>query len=260
MATTRSLVLLTLTLLAGAVDASPVPDFPFLIVTEHVQRNVPPAHATVNVTLLTFDETSAGALAELDRARRAVFAALADHGLPPETVTASRVQKEARRANRNDAYRLEILGYEVDQTLSVRIEDLEVFGPLLTRIIATDNVSHVWAEFEPADPEGLEAELVAEVGAAARRSADAAAAAQDRRVAGAYGITDRQDFGSAMTSFRLSADSSSVYAALDYARSAEPILLNVPDHIEVGRSVTVLYELADAEGPESLSPPSAAAP
>jgi uncharacterized protein YggE len=231
---------------AGAVVASPVPDYPFIYAEGSATRELPPDIATLGVALAARHATSEGAVSAVQALAAKVLALLARSGVRDGDINAAQLNKslqmrwdEATRRNVPD-------GYEATRNVSVTIRDLARYPAVLTALLAMPGVNGGGGNFDRADREKVSAELVAEAAEAARRNGELMATGLHRKVGAARAIAripfaeipQRFGFGGSGAAF------SSVAAPAPKLRAmaAEDSSL-VPANISLSESVNVLFEL-----------------
>ena len=104
--------LLTIFLLAFSTlgYSNPVPDFPFIILTESLEKRVKPDVVEVSFGLTAFSSTSAESLESLRSAGKSVISLLEKHEIPLNLLESTQIDKRTKRASTDRAYNLEILG------------------------------------------------------------------------------------------------------------------------------------------------------
>ncbi|MBI3677550.1 MAG: SIMPL domain-containing protein [Proteobacteria bacterium] len=97
-----------------------------------------PDQATLSAGVVTQEKTAADALASNARAMNEVFATLKKLGIPDHAIQTSNFsvqpQYEPYDANRTQPPR--IVGYQVSNTVNVRVDDLKKLGPSLDALVA----------------------------------------------------------------------------------------------------------------------------
>ena len=226
-----------------AVIANPVPDFPFIIVTEKLEREVKPDVVKVRFSILAYEKSSDKAMEKLTKSSALILEALKKHGVLILKLESTQIDKSTRRARKDGAYNLEVLGYEVQQGFNLRVTDLDKYPGLMNELIRLDGAQNIDALFETSKEEEYKEIMITELSEKSRRKADALAQAQSRKVKSVYGITTQENFGQAYAIFSLE------YNPQEYALSVEQdlygmdLVMAVPEYIKVGQRITAIYEL-----------------
>lgn len=238
----RVLLLLAL-LLPGVAAANPVPDFPFVIVTEEMKINVKPDLVKVRFGVVAFDEDSETAMKTLTETSARLIDLLTQSRIALSQLESTQIGKTTKRARKEGAYNLEILGYEVTQGFTLTLHELDVYPELMNRLIRLNGVDNFNAMFETTEEESHKVSLIAELSKKARDKADALAVAQSRTVKSVYGITTEANFGEAYAIFSLKYDPQAVAFAMESGSYGADLIMAVPEFIEVGQRITSIYEL-----------------
>jgi uncharacterized protein YggE len=221
--------------------ANPVPTFPFVIVTENIDQELKPDLAKIHFDILTYEKTSNKAMEQLTQVSVEMLKVLRKHEIPISNLESTQVGKDTKRARKDGAYNLEILGYEVYQGFNLRLTDLEKYPGLMSDLINLDGVLGLKALFETTKVDEYKEKMIVEVSAKARKKADALANAQLRKVKGVYGITTEDNFGQAYAVFSLERNAGS--SGYSFSSSSKELVMAVPKFIKVSQRITAIYEL-----------------
>jgi uncharacterized protein YggE len=168
----KALQLIAILLVNAVVgQAAELPEFPFVFAVGTASTEVPPQKAEVQFTVKAFDATSEVALATVKQTSRELLAFFASLSISNDDITAYDIDKRMVR-ERKDYQELGILGYEISQEITVTLNTLEEYEVLTLRLLETKNIERLRTTFGRHDREQVEAELVAEACADARRKAD----------------------------------------------------------------------------------------
>jgi len=223
--------------------ANPVPEFPFIILTERIEKQVEPDVVKIRFGLVAYSPASSESLENLRTAGKSVIKLLNKYEIPLSLLESTQIDKRAKRARKDGVYNLDVLGYETAQSFNLKLGDLEKYPPLMNELIAIDGVSGIEAFFESSNEERYKADMIQELSAKARQKADTLAKAQSKSVKGVYGITTEGNFGEAYAVFTLQ------YEPRIHANLASPssygmdLTMMVPEYIEVKQRMTVIYQL-----------------
>jgi uncharacterized protein YggE len=237
-------ILLALTLIVSfTVFANPVPEFPFVIVTEKLEQEVKPDLAKVRFSLLVYDKSSNTAMDQLTNISVQMLEILKSNEIPISNIESTQIDKSTKRARKDGAYNLDILGYEVTQGFNLRITDLTKYPSIMNQLIRLDGVQNIDAFFETTQEEEYKEKMIFDLSLKARKKADVLAKAQFRAVKSVYGITTEENFGQAYATFSLEYSPQAYALAMDVGSYGMELVMSVPQSIKVGQRITVIYEL-----------------
>jgi uncharacterized protein YggE len=226
-------------------SANPVPDFPFVIVTEKLNLDVKPDLATIGFSILAYDKSSEAAMNDLTKATAKMLDIVGNYMIPISQLESTQVDKSTKRAKRDGTYNLEVLGYEVRQGFSLRLTDLDKYPALMNALIRLDGLQNIDALFKTSTEDEYKEQMIAELSTKARNKADALAKAQSRKVKSVYGITSEGNFANAYAVFSLEYRSQDYEVAMELGRGSygRELVMAVPEYIKVGQRITAIYEL-----------------
>ncbi len=230
-------------ILSFPVLANPVPDFPFVIVTENLDKKVKPDYVKIRFNLLAYEQTSEKAIESLTKSSVQMLKVLEEHGVSMKKLKSTQIDKSTKRAHKDGAYNLDILGYEVTQGFNIELEELSNYPKLMSQLIKLNGVQNLDAFFETKKKKEYQDEMIVELSKKARAKAEALAKAQSRKVKGVYGITTEGTFGQAYAIFALEFEPNEVMMAYDAGAYGMDLIMSVPEYIQVNQRITAIYEL-----------------
>ncbi len=237
-------VLLALSLIVSLpILANPVPEFPFVIVTEKLEQEVKPDLAKVRFSLLAYDKSSSKAMEQLSKFSAQMLEILKSNEIPISNIESTQIDKSTKRARKDGAYKLEVLGYEVQQGFNLRVTDLTKYPGLMNQLIRLDGVQNIDAFFETTQEETYKEKMIVDLSIKARKKADTLAKAQSRTVKSVYGITTEENFGQAYATFSLEYSPQAYALAMKAESYGMDLVMAVPEAIKVGQRITAIYEL-----------------
>jgi len=239
----RLLVTIIILAVSAVSHANPVPNFPFVILTERIEKRVAPDLVKIRFSLASYSSSSKESLDLLRASGEKIISLLNKHEIPLTLLESTQIDKNAKRARKDGAYNLDILGYETTQGFKLKLSKLAKYPQLMNELIAADGVTGIEAFFETTEEEKYKEEMIQELSVKARKKADALAEAQSRSVNSAYGITTEGNFGEAYAIFSLQ-HKPQVHADLSMPSSyGNDLTMMVPEYIVVNQRITVIYEL-----------------
>ena len=237
-------ILLALSLIVSfSVFANPVPKFPFVIVTEKLEQEVKPDLAKVRFSLLVYDKSSNTAMEQLTKISAQMLEILKSNEIPISNIESTQIDKSTKRARKDGAYNLDILGYEVTQGINLRITDLTKYPSIMNQLVRLDGVQNINAFFETTQEEEYKEKMIIVLSLKARKKADVLAKAQSRMVKSVYGITTEENFGQAYATFSLEYSPQAYAAAMSVDSYGMDLVMAVPEFIKIGQRITAIYEL-----------------
>ena len=225
------------------VIANPVPEFPFVIVTEKIEQDVKPDLVKVRFSIIAYEDSSIKAMEELTKSSVLMLETLKKNGIVISQLESTQIDKNTKRARKDGAYNLEILGYEVQQDFNLRLTDLNKYPGLMSELIRLDGIQGIDAFFETSKAEEHKEKLIKLLSEKARKKADILAQAQGRKIKNVYGITTEENFGQAYGIFSLEYSPQAYLASLGVDAYGMELVMAVPKFIKVGQRITAIYEL-----------------
>lgn len=185
----RIAVLLLTCLMSTWVSAAALPDFPFVVSDGKAEKKITPDIATIHLTITAFHKDSDQALKTVNLTTTAVTEVLIKHGVSTEQIEATDINKSTARKRDSEYNQLEILGYDISRSMTIKLNNLAKYSEIIGDIIATNNVSGVQAQFDLSTRTELESELTLLAGQNAREKAEQMARALGTKIHSVYAIT-----------------------------------------------------------------------
>jgi uncharacterized protein YggE len=231
-------------LIAGAVLAqgSSIPDFPFVFAMGRAEKEVPPDTAKMTFHIKAFHEVSSNAVAKVTQRSIEVINFLGKQGFGKGSLVTYELSKNEVR-ERKEYQELKILGYEATRRFELTFDDLSKYDLVARTLFKTDDVSDISTTFGRKDQKEIEAALLGDACADAKRNAAAMAAGFGKAV-GAVHCISKQGFGNIGVVFGLGADafdSGGIMACM--AGPDEDAFLFMPATIKYQNQVSVLFKL-----------------
>lgn len=167
----------------AAQDASPARR-PTLTATGQARVSATPDIATFSTGVVSAAKTAGEALAANTKAVADVIAAVKASGVEPRDIATSgfSVMPQYQQVKRDGSEAPRIVGYEVRNSVSVRLRDLTRLGGLLDEVVTKGSNQIGGISFEIADPAKLEEQARAAAVKDARRQAEIMAEAGGVRI------------------------------------------------------------------------------
>ena len=239
----KYIITLLLLILSVPAGSNPVPDFPFIILAERLEKHVEPDVVQIKFNLIAYAAKSDESLELLREAGKRVLSLLKKYEIPLASLESTHIDKRVKRARTDRVYNLDILGYETTQTLNLKLNDLIKYPALLNDLIAIDGVARVNSLFGSVQEDEIKEGMIKELSEKTRRKADALAKAQSRTVKKVYGITTERSFGEAYAIFSLQYEPSIYASAANSAPYDRDLTMMVPEYIVLHQGMTAIYEL-----------------
>jgi uncharacterized protein len=238
----KIIVLVLSCLISLGVNAADFPNFPFVVANGSAEKKIKPDIATVHLTIMAFEKASDLALKTVNLTTTQVSDILTKRGVPKENIEATDIYKSATHRRDPEFNALEILGYEVTRSMTIKLDNLTQYPEIMGDIIATNNVSGVRADFDISNRKAVEAELIAMAGTAAREKATAMSSGLGSKIQSVFAISPESSFGDFVANFGGGAARSMAFKTADGAGSYETIMF-APETITVGQTISVMFRI-----------------
>lgn len=230
---------------ALTLQASPLPDFPFVTVTGESTKKVAPDTATIQLQVLVFEKRANTAQASLDKTTAKLLQVLQKNDIAPTSISSDEVNKRTKRSRDNRSYEeLEILGYELSRQFTIELDDLKKYPHLSIDLLKLDNVVGVSSQFDVTNRQDIEVELIAEAGQKARTKAQLMASGLGVKLGPVFAMNDTGSFQSFFATFGLESQS------YGYARGEKLASTRagnqssfIPEFIQISKRINVVYKL-----------------
>lgn len=238
----KTVVLILSCLMSFSAMAADLPSFPFVVANGVAEKKVAPDIATIHLSILAFEKESELALKATNDTTTKVTQILAKHGVGNDKIEATDIRKNTIRKRDSEYNALNILGYEVSRSLTIRLDNLTQYSDIMGNIIGTNNVSGVRAEFDVSNRKALEAELVAIAGADAKEKANAMAKGLGTTVRSVYAISQSSSFNNFIADFGATSMQSMVLSRAAGGGSYETLMF-APETITLEKTLNVMFRI-----------------
>ena len=231
----------------GNVMASALPEFPFIGVRGEAEIDVKPDVVKLRFDVVAFSEKPGEALQQTQQRSSQLVALAEELGIPKENIESyGLVNETIRQSNRKNGYQpTEILGYEVSQSFSIKMTQLDKYSIFIDRLIALGNVTRVTPSFDVQNRDEIRRGLIAEASKDARQKAEALANAMGVRIKSVFAINQGTTFQSYFATFGLQekvmSDQPRVLALASMDHLSSNML--VPRSITIKNEVNVVYKI-----------------
>lgn len=238
----RILVIALLVAGSAVAHGSSIPDFPFVFAMGQAEKDIPPDTAKMTFQIKAFHETSSNAVAKVTARSTEIINFLSKQGFGKGSLVTYELAKNEVR-EKKEYQNLKVLGYEATRRFELTFEDLTKYDLVARTLFKTDDVSEISTTFGRKDQKDIEASLLAEACADAKRSAAAMATGFDKTI-GAVHCISKQGFANLGVIFGLGADTFSRRERLAcMAGPDEDAFLFIPATIKFQNQVDVLFKL-----------------
>lgn len=215
--------------------------FPYVVSVGNSEREVPPDMALIRLRVTAFDPESALALEQANKATAEVLKVIQEYGVSPEKVEASDLAKSTTRRRDSRNNRLEILGYEVSRSMSIKLTELAKYSEIMSDLVAINNVAGANTEFDISNRKEIEAMLIETASKDARSKAERMSESLGTKIQSVLAISQSASFEELTAEFGLA---SSHYPNLatggaDYYRAA----MFVPSTIMIKQRINVVFRI-----------------
>lgn len=235
-------VLILSCLMSFGAAAADLPNFPFVVANGSAEKKIKPDQATVHLTIMAFEKESDQALKTVNLTTTQVSDIVTKFGVRKENIEATDINKSTTRRRDPEFNALDILGYEVTRSMTIKLDNLAQYPDIMGNLIATNNVSGVRADFDIADRKAVEAELIAAAGVDAREKATAMANGLGSKIQSVYGISQVSSFGDFAADFGGGAMKNFAMRSVAGMESYETIMF-APETITIGQTINVMFRI-----------------
>lgn len=227
--------------LTGAVQASPLPDFPFITVSGEAKLEVVPDKARIQFVIRHTAAKADAATEAVYKQGRDLMQFLAAQGVTEADIDAAQINKEALYKDYNDRT---ITGYEASQPITVTLNQLGNYVAVMDYLFKQPQIFSIQGSFDSSQREQHELKLSEQAGADARRRATYLAAAQGVKISSVFAISDSAGWGALAGDFGFAGSAVSFGAMHKSAEMADSSAnLVLPRHITLQKSVNVIYKI-----------------
>ena len=241
----KTVVLILSCLMSFSAMAADLPSFPFVVANGVAEKKVAPDIATIHLSILAFEKESELALKATNDTTTKVTQILAEYGVGNDKIEATDIRKNTIRKRDSEYNALNILGYEVSRSLTIRLDNLTQYSDIMGNIIGTNNVSGVRAEFDVSNRKALEAELVQSVSILQdilKEKANAMAKGLGTTVRSVYAISQSSSFNNFIADFGATSMQSMVLSRAAGGGSYETLMF-APETITLEKTLNVMFRI-----------------
>lgn len=225
------------------VQASALPDFPFVAVTGQSSKQVAPDSAKLSFRITTFHQSSEVANAQLTQAGNQVLALLKANGISDAQITTFELDKSEKRKRDDNYNELEILGYDLNRRFEVEITDLKKYPTLMTQLYATDYVHELSTSFDTSTRDEVETALIGAAAAQAKKKAEQMAEGLGVKIHSVFAFNDSGSFTGFFATFGLETDTGVRRRVPPNMSDVQAQHVLIPQSIEISKTVNVIYKI-----------------
>lgn len=236
-------LLLILLVLATKSIASPLPEYPFVVVKGIGKVTMPPEVANFELTVKSVGEDAESASVELAETATAVLKKAAQAGLGRDDIVAHAIGKSQDYSYSRDDSRPR--RFALSRTIRLRLGDLSKTGELTDSLLKMKGVEGLHIEFTLRDRQSIDRELDRRAGLNAKANAIQAAMPLDRKVGPAMAVSPIP-FESMGTYFGFSLDRAGQQRATPAAAPAPATKQDsyrVPDELHFTKEIYVIFRI-----------------
>jgi len=192
--------------------------------------------------VLSFDEDSDTALKKTNSAAEELINTLKKHKFPRESMEASDMQKHVLRHFDKDNRPMEIKGYEVTRSITIRLKALSSYAALMNDIVKLNNITRINTHFDISNRSEIEDTLVYEAGKDARAKAEKMISGLDSKISRVHAVYTEPSFFGASRSPYFHSDNIAEYDTPSYSNAAYML---APSDITISKRLKVVFRLKD---------------
>lgn len=236
-------ILFCLSVFVSFVNASPLPDFPFVAVTGEASQEVKPDKAIVSFRIVTFAKQASQASDDMAATTGEVVDFILSLGVPSSSITSFEVDKQTKRKRGEDYNRLDILGYDFIRRIEVEIDQLSLYATMVDGLMKLNNVESFTTQFDTSQRNVISEALFATAAANARNKAEVMAKGLGTDIDSVFAFNDSGSFDAFFATFGLSNSySANLYAKESRMRSSNGNTF-IPQFITIKKRINVIYRL-----------------
>lgn len=224
------------------VFAEALPDFPFVIANGEAEIEVKPDEATIQLSITAFEKESDLALKTLNLTTTEVTELVKKYKINTDQIEATDITKSVKRRRDGQFNNLEVLGYEVSRSLTIKLKGISKYSELMSDIIVINNVSNARASFDISKRKDVEANLVNMASKDASDKAKNLAKSLGSSIDSIYAISQTSNFNSLMPSFGAGGGSLAMQDRAFRSESYRTVMF-APKTIKIAQGVNVVYRL-----------------
>lgn len=236
----KNILILFLAVIAWEVNASNLPDFPFVTVTGESIKKIEPDEVILGFSVITFDKSASLAKNKLDESSNQVVNLLTKHKISMEDIISYEISKNAKRSRDKDYNDLAILGYEFTQRFEVTINHLSKYSDITNELLDINYVERIESRFDSTKREEVEIELIKNAAQKAKLKAEQMAIGLNVKLDSVFAFNDTGSFSSFFATFGIRSEARA-YAMQSMRRNNSNVF--VPQYIEIRKSINVIYKL-----------------
>lgn len=235
-----SLCLNGLLLCASVAFAADIPQYPFVFTTGKADVDTPPDIATCSLTIHAIDPDAGKAESTVNGRLKEILATLTKRGIASGDIESFSVNKQILSTAYTEKEPAEIRGYDLTRNLTFKARQLKPLPEIEAAFIGAPNVEQINCQFDRADRQVMEADLLGKALRSAKEQAEKLAAPLGRRVTSAEAIS-RVPFDSIPDALGLGSGASTSERMFSRSVAADELL--VPSTIHLSVSVNVLFKM-----------------
>lgn len=226
--------------------ASSLPEFPFIGVEGKAESEVAPDIANVRFVLIEFSEKQNEALNVIKQRSSQIIEIAREFNISDDSIVSTGIESQIKRhVNRDGGYnQTKILGYELSQSFSIKIQDVSKYSAFVDKLISVGNVGRISPSFDVSNRKEILRALVAKAGKDAKQKADDLANAMGVKIKSVFAINQDESFQHFFARFGLQEQglSGSTFRA-DRVSDHGSINMMVPKSIKIEKKISVVYKI-----------------
>ena len=236
-------IIFTILLLASftVLYAETTPSFPFVQVQGYASKEVKPDTVLIKFEIEVFQKKSGPALDLISNRSGELIELLKLFALNTEKLESSEIEKRTLRKEDRNYRETDILGYEMSQSFSFKLDSLEKYTELTNSLLSLDNIVSINSTFNIQNREEVDADLVREAVIAAKKKASNLASGAGVHIDSVYAINQGRNFNSlSVASYSHRGGVEEVVVTGSRRRNFN---LFIPKTIKLDESVNIIYKI-----------------
>lgn len=227
-----------------------LPVFPHIIVKGHAEKKVAPTQAKINFVVSEFNADPKIAQDIVAKRMQAILNLAEKYKISRDNIVLQTMDKTTKRKSDDHYNSLEILGYEISQSVEVEIDNINLYPGFADELIASRNVTSIRSDFKVSSEVDERDELIKVATQNAKTKAEKLAQGMDVKLGGVFAVSQDVDYASSSATYGyMSLKEGSPPPdfvpppSLDFVPDESGSFAVVPKYIELSASVSAIYKI-----------------
>jgi uncharacterized protein YggE len=239
----KLLVTLLLTAVASSAPASSLPDFPFVFAEGEAEVESAPDIAVIEFEVTDYSGSAEAAVAVVTTRCGELLSYFLEQEIDRKDIETYELRKNMLRDYDCDRKYLTV-GYEVHRSFTITLHELDNYGRIFEKLMNTQNVDGIRANFDCTLRKEIEAELLSKACGIARDHAEQLATGFGRKLGDLFAVS-REGFWRFSQAFGIPGGSGGSRGFQASSTVSVPEQFFVPSTIKFSANVAALFKLGE---------------